>query len=132
MVKIDINVHGRPVNAQPTARNTKFLSSEAILRYLLGNDDQIETLILCKPEDVELMTTDHNLYEALGSTKPHDNANMNKLTKLLEVVDIISYRQKTNADKPILKDERVEQLRNSSISQKKDQKDIDQDKDQGE
>lgn len=131
MVKIDINVHGRPVNMQPAARNTKFLSSEAILRYLLGNDEQIETLILCKQEDVELLTTDHNVYEALGSTKQYDNININKLTKLLEVVDVISYRQKTNTNKPILKDERVEELRRSSLS--KNQKHNDQKQnDQGE
>jgi len=129
MVKIEINARGRPVNTQqPAARNIKFLSSEAILRYLLGNEEQVETLILCKPEDVELITTDHNVYEALGSTKQCDNISINKLTKLLEVVDIISYRQKTKTDKPILKDERVEELRRSSLSnkQKQDQKQNDQ------
>ena len=135
MVRIDINVGGKPIHPtqqadqnitntrKNNARNMKFLSSEAILRYLLGSDDQIETLVLCKPEDVELITTDHNLYEALGSTKPHDNINTNKLTKLLEVVDIISYRQKTKTNKPILKDERVEELRKSSLSKEQKSKD---------
>ncbi|MBI4153284.1 hypothetical protein HY497_02060 [Candidatus Woesearchaeota archaeon] len=136
MVKIDINVSGRQASRHSpgvhTARNTKFLSSEAILRYILGNDEQIETLILCKPEDVELMTTDYNLYEALGSVKPYDNININKVTKLLEVVELISYRQKTNTNKPILKDERVEELRRSSLSKKQDHNhNIDQHNDRG-
>ncbi|MBI4153277.1 hypothetical protein HY497_02025 [Candidatus Woesearchaeota archaeon] len=122
MVKIDINVSGKPMNAERahTQKNAKFLSSEAILRYLLGSDDQIETLILCKPEDIDLMTTDHNIYEALGSTKPYDNISMSKVIKLLEAVDIISYKQKTNLDKPILKDARVEELRRRSLSTKQD------------
>ncbi len=118
MVRINIDV--KPGNTQGTQpQNMKFLSSEAILRYLLGKDEMIETLILCKPEDVELITTDHNVYEALGSTKPDDNVNISRLTKLLEVVDIISYKEKANAPKPILKDERVEELRRSSLSKDK-------------
>ena len=129
MVRIDIRVGGQPVqgphttqNAPPTtgqntnAVNTIGLTSEMILKYLLGTDEKIETTILCCPENTELVTTDLNLYEAVGSTKAYDNVHMNKLTKLIEVVHVFSHKQQTGSDKPILKEERVEQLRKSALN----------------
>ena len=103
------------INLQPAQANRRFLASEQILRYLIGNDEALETLILCKPADVELATSDFSLYEALGSVKPHDSFALNKLTKLLEAVDVVSYRYAKRSSKPILKEERVEELRRQAL-----------------
>ncbi|HLD33899.1 MAG TPA: hypothetical protein VJB66_04180 [Candidatus Nanoarchaeia archaeon] len=100
-------------SAQPTQPNAVFLNSEMLLQYLLGTNDQVETLILCKPNNLELVTSDFNLYEALGSVKQPDNITFNKITKLLEAVEITSFKEITNANKPILKEDRVEELRNA-------------------
>ena len=118
MVRIDIRVGQEQHNqTQSTGQNTStiVLTSETILKYLLGTDEKIETIILCKPENTELVTTDMNLYEALGSVKPYDNVQLNKLTKLIEVAHIISHKQQTGSNKLILKEERVEQLRKNAI-----------------
>lgn len=127
MVRIDIRLgnQGQPVqgpnmtlNAQQNtnAINTIGLTSEMILKYLLGTDEKIETIILCCPENTELVTTDLNLYEAVGSIKAYDNVQLNKLTKLVEVTHVFSHKQQTGSDKPILKEERVEQLRKSALN----------------
>ena len=118
MVRIDIRVGQEQQNqTQSTGQNTNtiVLTSEIILKYLLGTDEKIETIILCKPENTELVTTDMSLYEALGSVKPYDNVQLNKLTKLIEVAHILSHKQQTGSDKPILKEERVEQLRKNAL-----------------
>ena len=112
MVRIDIRVN--PVD-QP---KQTMLTPEMILKYLLGTDEKIETAILCKPENTELVTTDLVLYEAFGSTKPYDNVQLNKLTKLLENVHVFSHKQQTGSEKPILKEERVEQLRKVALNKK--------------
>ena len=88
-----------------------FLGSEAILKFFLGTSDEIDTLIKCRGSEVELATFDYNLYEALGSLKPDDEFKLNKLINLLEVVDIVSYKLNRHMEKPILKDERVDEIR---------------------
>lgn len=45
--------------------NIKHLSSSAIIKFLQGHDEQIDTLITCKPENMSLICTDQELYEAL-------------------------------------------------------------------
>jgi len=122
MVRIDINMGNMP-GMQPQAgsgtQQTKqviALTSEMILQYLLGTDEKVETLILCKPENTELMTTDHNVYEALGSTTQQDNIQLNKMTKLFETVHIVSFKERNRKEKPILKEDRVEELRKSAIA----------------
>ncbi|MBS3138500.1 hypothetical protein J4207_02225 [Candidatus Woesearchaeota archaeon] len=117
MVRIDIRVN--PVE-QPS--NTITLTPDMILKYLLGTDEKIETTILCKPEKTELVTTDLALYEAMGSIKPYDNVQLNKLTKLLESVHIFSHKQQTGSEKPILKEERVEQLRKIALDKQSNKK----------
>ena len=82
-----------------------YLTSEAILKYFLNTSDQIDTLIMCKSSEVNISTTDQNLYEALGSITERDNFNTNKLVKFLEAVSI------EHAPKKILTHERVEELR---------------------
>lgn len=87
-----------------------FFTAEAILKYLLGTSEQIETLILCKDDTVDLSTTDYNLYQALGSVQGYNNIIRAKLVKLLENVDVSSYRAQ-KGKKKILTHERVEELR---------------------
>lgn len=91
--------------------NRHILRAVDILSYLIGNNEKIETLVICKPNNLELITTDQDLYEALGCIKPYDEFKLNKLTKLLEVTDVISQKYANRKQKTILKDERVEELR---------------------
>lgn len=86
------------------------LKASAILKYFLGTDDKIDTLIKCKPSNIELICYDQSLYEALGSLKDYDGFDFRKLVKFLESVDITSYKEKFDT-KPILTDERVDELR---------------------
>jgi hypothetical protein len=108
-MRIDIN---KGDNKQ---KQTMRLKAEAILRYLISDDDKIDTLITCKTSDIDLVTTDLDVYEALGSIKGYDNFNFNKLKKLFEVTDVISYKGLKKEEKPILKDERVEELRKLAL-----------------
>jgi hypothetical protein len=94
------------------AKQTYYLTSEAILKYLLNTSDQIDTLISCKGTETHLTTTDFNMYEALGSIKEEDNFKLNRLTKFLEVVHV-----ETGA-KGILTHERVEELRKLAQGEK--------------
>ena len=88
------------------AKQAYYLTSEAILKYFLGISDHIDTLIMCKGSEVNISTTDFNLYEALGSIEERDGFNLNKLIKFMEAVHI------EPAAKKILTHERVEELRN--------------------
>jgi len=108
-MKIDIT------NGNNHQKHKMRLSSEAILRYLIGNDDELDTLIMCKSSEIELVTYDLNVYEALASVKPYDNFRLNKLAKLFEVVDVQSYKERTGNNKPILVDARVEELRKLAL-----------------
>ena len=110
-----IEVRASPL--QQTQRKTqRFLTAEMILRYLIGSDDQMDTLIMCTPNETELVTTDQQLYEAIGSTKQEDNIKLNKLTKLLEGVQIFPQKQAQNRERSILKEERVEEVRKAALS----------------
>ena len=91
------------------------LKPEAIIKYLLGLNEDIDTLISCKSSECELKTTDQELYEALGSVPDKDKIDYNKLVKLLEVVDIRSHMQLTHNAKKILTHERVKQLRKNIL-----------------
>ncbi|MEM0231330.1 MAG: hypothetical protein QXW00_01900 [Candidatus Woesearchaeota archaeon] len=90
-----------------------FLSPESILKYLLGTDDYIDTMISCRGSEFEISTYDYNLYEAVGSIKPYDTFKLARLVKLLEVVKILPLE---GTSRPILKEERVEELRRIALS----------------
>lgn len=94
------------------------LDSETILRYLIGKDDKIDTLIMCKGNEIDLAAMDFNVYEALASVKPYDDFKLNKLAKFFEVVDVLSYRAR-KGEKPIIKDDRVEELRKKALSKER-------------
>ncbi len=95
-----------------------FLKAEAIYKYLLGISDRLETLIMCKPGNTVLVTYDQSLYEALGAID-REKIDYNKLVKFLEVVDIQSFKEKMG-ERKILKQERVEELKNSLEENKND------------
>ena len=94
---------------------TIYLTPENLLKYLLGNDDEIDTLITCKGTEVDLTTYDQDLYDAMGSLTPNDELKMHRLLKLIEVVDILPYRKASGKNKRILTNERVEELRLKAI-----------------
>ena len=95
-----------------------YLKAGAILKYFLGTSNKIENLILCRNNEIDLVTTDQDLYEALGSIKDYDNFNQRKLVKFLEVVEIGSLKRVKGKERTILTHERVDELR--KISLKKD------------
>ncbi len=98
-----------------------FLKAEAILKYFLGNE-KIETLIMCKPSNVVLFTYDQSLYEAIGSLNQEEKQQLTKLTKFLETVNIVSYKEKLKQQRKILKQERVDELRKQVEVSEKDSK----------
>jgi len=93
-----------------------YLKPEDIVSFFLNTDDHVDTLIKCKATEVDLLTTDQDLYEALGSLKNPDNFELSKLVKFFESVNIISYKRTTKKEKPVLSHDRVEQLRRAAIS----------------
>ncbi len=102
------------------ARQQYFLSAEALLKYLLGASERISTMIMCKAEDAGLLTTDYELYQAFGSVKNYDSITKARIVKLLESVDIISYRKETGEEKKILTHEMVEELRKAALKPEDD------------
>ncbi|MFH1398884.1 MAG: hypothetical protein ABIG95_02125 [Candidatus Woesearchaeota archaeon] len=98
-------------------RKSMILKASALLKYFLGTNERIDTLIKCKPENVELSCYDQSLYEALGSLQEYDEFNFRKLVKLLENVNIISYGERAG-ERKILTPERVEELRKEALSDK--------------
>jgi len=91
-----------------------FLKAEIILKYLITDDDAVDTLITCKSSEIDLVTTDYDVYCALTSIKKYDNFNFNKLKKLFEAVEITSYLQ-NHVQKPILKEDDVEKIRKLTL-----------------
>lgn len=94
----------------------RYLTAEALLRYLLQADDSMDTLIKCNPQGERLVTTDQSIYEAVGSLKGYDNVNLRNLVKLLEVVDIVSFSERMASPRTILTEGRVDELRKAALS----------------
>ncbi len=86
-----------------------YLKAESIHRFLSGDHDELDTLIMCQTQ-TRLVTTDQSLYEALGSFKDKTQINLNKLVKLLEMVRIESFEQAMKKPRTILKDVRVNEI----------------------
>jgi len=95
-----------------------FVKAETILKYLITNDDATDTLITCKSSEIDMITSDYDIYQALAAIKQDDNFNMNKLRKFFEVVEIMSYAQTMKRPKPVLKDEDVENIRKLALGTK--------------
>src|SRR3989338_6963826 len=90
-----------------------FLKPETILRFLTKEDEYLDTLIMCNSAYTQLYCFDKSLYEAIGSMTPEEKKkiNLNKLTKLFEVIDVISAREYFKKPKTILREERVTEIR---------------------
>ncbi len=112
--KMKIEIRGE----NPVSRQQFILKAENILRYLITEDEELNRLIIFKPSHIELITDDLSLYEALGSLQESDAFPKNKLTKLLEIVHVSSFRERTKKEKPILTEERVEALRKIALQGK--------------
>ena len=95
-------------------RNKAYLKAEASYRFLLELDDKLDTKIKCKNPNANLVTTDQSLYEAIGAVKDKSSINMNNLTKLLEVVEIVPYKKLMKKKRKVLKPERAEEIRNQA------------------
>ena len=95
-----------------------FVKAETILKYLITDDDETDTLIMCKSSEIDLVTSDYDIYKALASVKSYDAFKLNKLAKFFEVVEIVSYKEKMQKEKPILKENDVEQLRKIALEKK--------------
>jgi hypothetical protein len=97
------------MRTEQTARGKVILlAAEDILKYFLGTDEQVDTLIKCKTVE-RIVTTDQNLYQALGSLKDSDGFKMPSLVKFFESVEVNPSR------KYILTHERVEELRKMAL-----------------
>ncbi len=118
----------QPGQTQQMENQKYFLRAEAILRYLVTDDEQLNNLIIFRPAHVGVFTDDQQLYEALGSIKPHDDFRLNKLTKFMETVDVHAVRERTRQAKYILKEERVEELRKGALAQQQTEKNVQQEK----
>jgi hypothetical protein len=99
------------MRTEQTARGkVTFLKAEDILKYFLGTDDNIDTLIKCKIPEEGIVTTDRELYEALGSLQEQDKFKLPVLVKFFESVQV------NPAQKNILTHEKVEGLRKLALS----------------
>ncbi len=68
-----------------------------IIRYLIGKDKTLECYIILRDSpNIELYTTDQDLYEALVSFPERDKIDINRLIKFIERVNIISYKYAFN------------------------------------
>jgi len=83
---------------------------EAIIKYMLNKSEELDTLITCKADTVNLVTTDQALYEALASID-REKISYPKLIKLLEVTEVASLQMWKNEKRSILTPERAEELK---------------------
>ena len=122
-----IKIEGDEIGRNMQRARKMMIKPEAILRYLISDDDRMDTLIMCQGEHLNLITNDYYLYEAMGSIKPYDDFKLNKLVKFFQVVEVQSYGRK----KEILKEERVEELRKLALKDKEGEEKDTNEKDNG-
>lgn len=96
-------------------KKNMFLKPETILRYLITEDEELDTLIMCHNNQFDFSVTDQGLYEALGSIKEYDTWNQKKLIKLLEVTKVLSFKRITGKERYILTDEKLEDMRAKAL-----------------
>lgn len=97
-------------NQNKPGKQKMYLKPEAILKYLKGNE-ALHTLIVTKNTEFELVTTDQNLYEALGSVEDRSQINLNLLVKLLEVTNVLNHEDMMKQKREILTPEKAQELR---------------------
>lgn len=88
-----------------------YLTAETLFNFLSAKDDELDTLILCRSSEVNLMTTDQSLYEALGSFEDRTQIDYNRLVKLLEVTAIAPFTEMMKTTRKVLTDKRVQEIR---------------------
>jgi hypothetical protein len=98
-------------NSQATRMH---LDAVSILKYFLGTENNLETIIMCDSGSVQLVTTDYELYLALGSMSSYELPEHSKLVKFLERVDVMPFRQ-SGEEKKILTHETVESIRQTAL-----------------
>ena len=114
MVKIDINI-GPIASGGASSKPKIHLSSVNILRYLIADDEKMNDMIVLGQEGKDMMTTDKEVYEALGSVAKYDSFKPTKLAKLFEMVDVYPYRDLTHQQKPVLTYEKMEAIRKEAL-----------------
>ena len=102
----------KPTNNNLPIKKRIILKPEHILRFFIGQDEQLDDLIIFHNEKFHLTASDAGLYQAMGSIKEYDDFNKAKLVKFLEVVSIVPAR------KIMLTHERVSELRNLALKKK--------------
>jgi len=116
-----INIQFGPPGANKTNKQVMkrkeqlYLKPEMVLRYLITEDEALNTLILCKSSEYHITTSDANMYQALGSIKSEDIFKLNKLVKFLEVVHVFSTVH-AGRNKLVLKENRVAELRKLALT----------------
>ena len=116
MVKIDINI-GSVASQGISSKPKIHLNAATILRYLIGDDEKVNDLIVLGAGGKDLMTTDKEMHEALGSITKYDAFKPTKLAKLFEMADIYPYRDLTHQPKPVLTFEKMEEIRKEALKQ---------------
>ena len=115
MVKIDINI--TPIATQGASSKPKIsLTSATILRYLIGNDEKVDNMIILGVAGHDLVTTDKEIYEAIGSIDKFDGFKPTKLSKLFEMVDVYPFRDLAHAQKPVLTFEKMDEIRKQALN----------------
>lgn len=93
----------------------KFLTAEAILRFLITENEELNTIIIYEPSKYELISTDQQVYEALASTKPDDEFSLIKLKKFFEIVLIKSHENLTGEKRTLILDDKVKSIRKTAL-----------------
>jgi hypothetical protein len=86
-----------------------YVKPEAIMNYLLG-EEKLKTLFTAQSSLIELVTSDQNLYEALGSIQDRSKIDINLLVKFLEVTKIVPHFDLMKTKRKILTPDRVDEL----------------------
>ncbi len=92
------------------------LRAEHILRFFIGEDEEMDNLIIFHNDKYDITATDAGMYQAIGSIKEYDHFNRAKLVKFLEGVSIVP------AHKLTLTHERVSELRNIALKKEEEKK----------
>ena len=92
--------------------NEIYLNAKLIYKYLNEEGNELEEIIYNNnSNNIKLITTDQSLYEALGSFEDRSKININKLIKMLEVVEINSYERLTKKERKMLTYERIKEIK---------------------
>lgn len=115
MVRIEINA--QKSQDRTPERQEVFLTAVTMLRYLITDDEQLETAIICKQPGIDFTTTDQELYDTLACIRQYDPLKLPKLVKLIEVARVTCV-----SHKHVLTEEKLEDLRKEALIEKMDER----------